>query len=76
MSTVEDRLDSGLCDPRLCIYSTLGSSRMLSSIRQRQHDQDDRFVRRMEDDTDDLLQQTQDQQEKYALLQVTLWAEG
>lgn len=49
---------------------------MLSSIRQRQHDQDDRFVRRMEDDTDALLQQTQDQQEKYALLQVTLWAEG
>ncbi|KAJ8655135.1 hypothetical protein O0I10_009170 [Lichtheimia ornata] len=43
---------------------------MLSSIRQRQqHDQDDRFVRRMEADTDALLQQTQDQQEEYALLQ-------
>ena len=46
---------------------------MLSSIQQRQHDQDDRFVQRMQADTDALLQQTQDQQEEYALLQVTLW---
>lgn len=44
---------------------------MLSSIKQRQHDQDDHFVRRLEADTDVLLQQTQDQQEEYALLQVT-----
>ncbi|KAI7885074.1 hypothetical protein K492DRAFT_172802 [Lichtheimia hyalospora FSU 10163] len=42
---------------------------MLSSIQQRQHDQDDRFVQRMQADTDALLQQTQDQQEEYALLQ-------
>ncbi|CDS08522.1 hypothetical protein LRAMOSA09883 [Lichtheimia ramosa] len=42
---------------------------MLSSIKQRQHDQDDHFVRRLEADTDVLLQQTQDQQEEYALLQ-------